>query len=253
VSGRLELAELTRGSLAESAPGAVLVVPFGAVEQHGPDLPFGTDLMIVDAVSRAAVERSDAPSTLVLAPPVAYGSSHHHLDVGGAFSLGPAAFGACAHDLLASAAASGFRRVFALNGHGGNEQLLRVAAAQVAREQRLEVGGGSYWEIAADVLSGATAHVPVVPGHAGRFEASLVLALRPGWTVAAGRHEGAAPPPVPPYWHEDPERWRAIDGYTDEPGEATVADGAAWLELVVDAVAAALGAFDRATGARDRR
>jgi creatinine amidohydrolase len=250
---RLELAELTRRRLAEEAAGAVLVVPFGAVEQHGPYLPLGTDLLIVDAVARRAVERSDAPSTLVLAPPAAYGSSHHHLDVGGALSLGPDAFAAAARDLLASAAASGFRRVFAVNGHGGNEQLLRVAAAWAARERGLEVGGGSYWDLAREALAGAAAHVPVVPGHAGRFEASLVLALRPGWTVAAGRHDGPPAPPAPAYWHEDPERWRAIDGYTDEPGEATAADGEAWLEAIVEAVAAALSAFDRATGGGERR
>ena len=46
---------------------SIFVQPLGAVEQHGPHLPFNTDLVIADRISQLAVARVgddlDAPAT----------------------------------------------------------------------------------------------------------------------------------------------------------------------------------------------
>jgi creatinine amidohydrolase len=240
-----ELIELTREELAEIAGGAVLLLPFGAVEQHGPHLPFGTDLTAVDTISRRAAERVGRDVPVVRAPALPYGSSHHHLEVGGALSLTADAFAACARDLLRSAAASGFRRAFVLNGHGGNELLLRVAAAGSG----LDVGGGSYWTLAALELEQMMPPAPV-PGHAGRFETSLALALAAPETLTAPERRAWEPPAETPYWTEDPGWWRRIDGYTDNPADGGADEGAAFLDAIVGAVAAAIVDFHQATAAR---
>ena len=52
--------------------GAVLVVPVGACEQHGPHLPVTTDTDLAVAVGEAAAEHDPL---LVVAPVVAFGSS----------------------------------------------------------------------------------------------------------------------------------------------------------------------------------
>lgn len=239
------LIELTRVELADAAPEAVLLLPFGAVEQHGPHLPFGTDLAVVDAIARGAAERAAREAPLVLAPALPYGSSHHHLDVGGALSLSANAFAACARDLLHSARACGFRRVFVINGHGGNDQLLQVAATRAG----LVVAGASYWTLAAEPLARLVPPPAPVPGHAGRFETSLALAL-------AARDDDSLPRRVweadeeKAYWTEDPDRWRRIDGYTDSPGEGSAAEGVRYLEAITAAVAAAIVDFHLATEAR---
>jgi creatinine amidohydrolase len=232
-SGSLALVELTRVRLAEVAPAAVLVLPFGAVEQHGPHLPFGTDFLVVDTVARRAAEHAGREAAVVLAPTLPYGSSDHHLDVGGALSFSMEAFERGARDLLASAAVSGFRCVFVVNGHGGNDQLLRVAAQAAGGGARLAVGGGSYWTLAFAELERILPQPSLIPGHAGRFETSLALALglrgktaapaRAGWAV-----EGAK--------HAEPASWQAIDGYTDDPSEGSAEEGAACLEAIVAAV-----------------
>jgi creatinine amidohydrolase len=36
---------------------SIIVLPLGAIEQHGPHLPLNTDFVVADEVSRAAVER----------------------------------------------------------------------------------------------------------------------------------------------------------------------------------------------------
>jgi creatinine amidohydrolase len=250
VTVRLALVDLTRDRLAELAPGAVLVIPFGAIEQHGHHLPFGTDFLIVDTVAQRAVAQVDAQSPVVLAPTVPYGSSDHHLAVGGALSLSARAFGDCARDLLGSACASGFRRIFLLNGHGGNDQLLRVAAQSSLGPEPPAVAGGSYWSLARPALELILAQPAAIPGHAGRFETSLVLALRPDRAEAPPVRQDAAERDEQSFWHEDRSRWKEIDGYTDNPAEGSAEEGAAFLEAIASAVAAAIADFDRATQRR---
>lgn len=245
MSDALALADLTRMQVAEAAPEAVLVLAFGAVEQHGPHLPFGTDFAVVDAVARRAVERAAAEAAVVLAPTLPYGSSDHHLDVGGALSLSASSFQACARDLLAAAAASGFRRAFLVNGHGGNEALLRVAAQAAAP---LRVAGGSYWELARPALERILPHPGRIPGHAGRFETSLALALALGTHVAnAPARDDWQDAEAAAWWHEDRARWARIDGYTDSPAEASPDEGEALLAAVVAAVAGSIVDFAHAS------
>src|SRR4030042_2485567 len=59
-----------------------VVVPLGAVEQHGPHLPLGTDAMFGDEIGRAAAERLNA----FLAPTIRVGCSHPHLAFAGTIS-----------------------------------------------------------------------------------------------------------------------------------------------------------------------
>ena len=51
------LNELTSGDLNRIAPEAVVVLPIGATEQHGPHLPVGTDTFAVEAVVAARWRR----------------------------------------------------------------------------------------------------------------------------------------------------------------------------------------------------
>jgi creatinine amidohydrolase len=243
----LALVDLTRDRLAQVAPTAVLVIPFGAIEQHGHHLPFGTDFLIVDTVAQRAVAQVEAGSPIVLAPTVPYGSSDHHLSVGGALSLSPRAFEDSAKDLLSSASASGFTRMFLLNGHGGNDQLLRVAAQSSA----VAVGGGAYWSLARPALEAILPQPAAIPGHAGRFETSLLLALRPDWAEAPPvREQAPAAQGEQSFWHEDRSRWQEIDGYTDTPADGSAEEGAAFLDAIASAVAGSIADFDRATRQR---
>jgi hypothetical protein len=63
-----------------AADGAVLAVPVGATEQHGPHLPMATDTDVAMALAaRLAARRRD----VIVAPPVGYGSSgprRHRVD-----------------------------------------------------------------------------------------------------------------------------------------------------------------------------
>src|SRR5712671_2477486 len=80
------LADLTWPEAARlAAEGALLAVPVGATEQHGPHLPLSTDTDLAVALcARLAAAR---PGVLA-APPVAYGASGEHQDFPGTLSIG---------------------------------------------------------------------------------------------------------------------------------------------------------------------
>ena len=60
----LLLSEITRAEAREVAARALVVLPTGATEQHGPHLPVGTDSLAVEAVARGAAARAgSSPDT----------------------------------------------------------------------------------------------------------------------------------------------------------------------------------------------
>jgi creatinine amidohydrolase len=243
--------ELTRERLKGLAPEALVVLPVGATEQHGPHLPVGTDTFAVQYIARNAAERASAEITTVLAPALPFGSSHHHLPFGGTFSLSTETYYRVLVELLESLVAGGFRKAFIVNGHGGNAELIQLAARDVARDHPISVAAAPYWTIAWDALVDAGIHQQgKLPGHAGRFESSLVLALRPDLIIEPRPHRdlpaaSGAPRPTSPYRSEHHDSWQAMDGFTDSPdlGDAEIGEQA--LELIVETVAAAFISFTR--------
>lgn len=156
----LRLGERTWTELDGPAPRTV-VVPVGALEQHGPHLPLDTDARIAAAVARRAAD--DDPA-LLLAPPLAYGASGEHEGFPGTLSIGHAALRALLVELGRSAGMWASRLLF-VNGHGGNLPTVPEAVAQLRYEGR-------------DVAwFGCT--VPRGDAHAGRTETSILLALDP--------------------------------------------------------------------------
>jgi len=167
--------DLTSEYLREIAPKALVIIPVGSVEQHGPHLPVGSDSFNVQQLALKAVEKMKNKLVLVT-PPLWFGSSHHHLQYSGTISLRGKTLLSVLCDIGNSLATGGFKKLFFLNGHGGNGYIIREAARELVNEHNndLIIGGASYWEIANEALS--KVDVPKMPGHAGTFETSLQLA-----------------------------------------------------------------------------
>ncbi|HYM05876.1 MAG TPA: creatininase family protein, partial [Terriglobales bacterium] len=157
-------------------------------------------------------------------------------------------------DLLKSLVTDGFRRIFLLNGHGGNHELAELAARDVALEFPVRIAAGSYWNIAWEALIAQQAHLGCrLPGHAGVFETSMMLALRPDLVASERPHreyiENADPKGFhAPYRHEQHGFWREIDGYTDSPDGGSAERGRRYAEAVVGTLAKTLVDFARSDG-----
>lgn len=242
--------ELDRTTLGELAPTSLVVLPVGATEQHGPHLATGTDTFAVEHVSRMAAIRAGDSGSIVVAPTLPFGSSDHHLPFGGTLSIGTQTYYAVIRDLVASLIQDGFRKILVVNGHGGNHELVQLAARDLALIHPVQIGALSYWQAAQGKLDGIWAgrpgHPP--PGHAGEFETSLVMYLRPDLPPNEAPRRTpeeieALPPRVSGWRLERDDWWQRIDGFTDSPANGSPEAGARFLEIVIDALAGVMREF----------
>jgi creatinine amidohydrolase len=153
-----------------------LILVVGSTEQHGRHMVFASDVWQPWEI---AVRLSDRTGVL-LAPPLNYGMSLHHLGFPGSLSLRPQTLSSVVVDLLESAYEHGFRRILLLNGHGGNIASMQVALAEALHELNgLEVRLEAWWQVpeVGEILDAAFPDLPA--GHADARETSVVMAIRP--------------------------------------------------------------------------
>lgn len=201
--------------------GAMLAVPLGSTEQHGPHLPLSTDSDIAVALcDRLASARPD----VLVAPAVAYGSSGEHAGFAGTLSLGAQAVELLVVELGRSAFET-FARVVFVSAHGGNAEAVGRAVDMLSSESR-----------------DARLYLPQLGGdpHAGHTETSMLLELRPG----AVRMDRCAPGDTRPLTELMPllraGGLRAVTptGVLGDPTEASAAEGRAILNHLAAALVA---------------
>jgi mycofactocin precursor peptide peptidase len=158
----MRLADLSWPEIGQrAAAGAVLAVPVGSTEQHGPHLPLSTDTDIAVALcDRLAAARPD----VLVAPPVSVGSSGEHAGFPGTLSIGQGALELLLIELARSATLT-FGRLVVVSAHGGNAAPVARAAAELAQESRKVLLFQPRWDGDA---------------HAGHPETSMMLHLDPG-------------------------------------------------------------------------
>ena len=249
---RILLEELTREETRTAAPNTLVVLPVGAIEQHGPHLPVGTDFFTIEYLALAAATEAAAQISVLVAPTMPFGSSHHHLPFGGTLSLGTDTYYRVLNDLVESLITCGFQSVFLLNGHGGNSELIQLVVRDLALKYPCRLAAASYWTVAWDSLVEEGAHLPGrLPGHAGAFETSQVMVLRPELVREPRPHRSEATGSDPrgfsqPCRIEEHGFWQSIDGYTDSPDRADAAQGKRYLAAAVKFVARTFVEFHKA-------
>lgn len=219
----------------------MLVIPLGATEQHGPHLPLATDVILVQEIAERAVAQLSSEIPLMIAPCLPYGYSPHHVQYGETMSAGHGALLQFLIDVCSSARDSGMRRIFLLNGHAGNTDILGQLGRHLSMLSSMPVGHGSYWTLAAAQINRVRpAHLDRIPGHAGEFETSLMLALHPRLVGPTAQLPGDDTTPkatVDGLTIEQVTRRVGSAGYTDHPAQASAQTGEALLSVIVPAVA----------------
>jgi creatinine amidohydrolase len=210
------------------------LVPVGAIEQHGPHLPTGTDTIVASAVCEAAAALCGA---LVL-PAVPVGCSYGHGTVlPGTLSLSPELLAQVIRSYAEWAATSGLTRLLFVNAHFGNAAALGIATDHLRLfRPDLRVGWVDWWAADAEVLAEVSADGDDI--HANRAETSMVMALAPDLVHLDRCAEG-----------DDPDRTGELvfrytapalssNGVTGRPSEATAELGHALLARVAESIAA---------------
>jgi len=188
-------------------------------------MTLGTDIRLATEVCRE-VSRRLHPRVLV-APPLPWGLSDHHLGFPGTISLHPDTFYAVLRDVVTSLLGHGFRRYLLVNGHGGNMALTDVVCTRLRRETAVEVVGAlTYFTLSSTQV-----------GHGGEVEASYALALAPDVVrserlraeVPAGALPDVRPAIVPWAFHE-----LTHSGNLGDPTLASAEKGRAMLAPMLD-------------------
>ena len=106
---------------------AVAVIPIGAVEQHGPHLPVGTDYLAAEDVTAMAVEKVKTDVPVLVLPTISYALSIEHIHVPGTLTLMPQTLINVLTDIGDSLLRLGVRKLVFVNGHGGNDSAIQIA------------------------------------------------------------------------------------------------------------------------------
>jgi len=158
---------------------AVVVIPTGSLEQHGPALPLFTDSLIVTAVAEAV--EAGAPAEVLLTPTLWLGASGHHLGFCGTLSAGFDSYMGAIESVVESLFPHGFHKFYVLNGHGGNKEPNGVVMRTLkARHVEATIGHSSYYEFAKTAVENTLEGPLKELRHACEAESSLMMHLHPG-------------------------------------------------------------------------
>jgi creatinine amidohydrolase len=228
-------AETTSAKLGSVAHSTVGLIPVGAVEQHGPHLPLGTDTIIATELCSRVAERTDA---LTLPPLVIGCSLGHGTRLPGTLSVTPFQLAELAIGMVRWAAeTSKIRKFLLVNAHVGNASALGVATDQLRSERPdLQAGYVNWGDLTAPLVAAVSADAS--DWHANRAETSLMMVLAPDLVDEDARCRA-----------DDPDRTEglvfrytapalSINGVTGRPSEATVELGQWLLEEAVRGLSA---------------
>ena len=233
-----QLAELTWEEVRDlDHARTVAILPVGAIEAHGPHLPIGTDVVIANAMARAAAEKlAGEGRKAVLLPALHYTAAPFGAAFPGTISVAPATVTALALDIARELTRHGFAILAIANPHLDPTHLgaLNDAVARAREEKLLPVAFPDLtrkpWagRLTEEFQSGAC--------HAGRFEGSIVMAERPD-LVREAIASGLAPNPssLSDAIRRGDRTFEAAGGpraYFGAPAEATIEEGRASIAIL---------------------
>jgi creatinine amidohydrolase len=108
-----------------------IILPVGSTEQHGYHLPVGTDTMVAISIAEDAALKAN----VLVAPPLWFGWSPHHMVLPGTITIRPEILIEIMFDIINSLQRHGFDKYILLNGHRiVNISWLQIAAERAQRE-----------------------------------------------------------------------------------------------------------------------
>src|SRR5580704_12668895 len=108
----------------------MVIIPVPAIEQHGPQLPIGTDYFTGEELAKLIAQKTDVLVVPVLLP----GISPYHMEFPGTIALSHDTVQRVYFEAAQSLIHHGFRRFLFLNGHAGNQYITRFIIDRINQE-----------------------------------------------------------------------------------------------------------------------
>jgi len=228
-----------------------VLLPIGALEQHGPHLSMNPDVLIPTGISARIAGRVDA----LVAPAIAYGYKSQPKSGGGNHMPGTTSLDGqtlthTVRDVIKEFARHGVRKLALMNGHYENSMFVVEGVDLALRELRwggiddFKVVLLSYWDFVGDDTI-ARLYPEGFTGwaleHAGVMETSIMLTLHPH-LVDMSKVVDHPPADFPPYdvYPLNPD-WIPPSGSLSSAKNATREKGEVLIDVCVDGITEALG------------
>jgi creatinine amidohydrolase len=143
------IAELTAPEVAgRIGAGAVILLPFGSLETHGPQSPMG-DFLLAESISDSIAEAAGGLGADVLVlPAIPFGGEDFFAGVPGGISLSTPVLQAIIEQAVAALARNGVRHVVFVNGHAGSIPAIEAASRSIRRSRGLVIPTLHLWRVA---------------------------------------------------------------------------------------------------------
>lgn len=156
----------------------IVLVPVGAMEQHGPHLPIDTDILLPTTLCERAA--TAAPDLFVTAVCIPYGYNEHNMTFPGTVHIQWDHFVNYCTDVASSFAHMGFRYILLVNGHGSNAILLETAARLVTIRTKSKCASLSWFSLGTEEIRRVReSPMPGGMSHACELETSVYMHLAP--------------------------------------------------------------------------
>jgi creatinine amidohydrolase len=226
---------------------SIAILVFGACENHGDHMPFGSDFIFPMELAKRIAAKSKKKKNTIILPAIPYGVSLHHSEFQMTMSLEPHTLQMVIEDLFSSIIKNGIRRILVINGHDGNIAPIE-SAARTTKNRHAEVVIAcleAWWDLVGKITRGLF-EVWRGLGHGGEAETSAMLAIRPN-LVNMKQAPIEVIPELPSdkiriYWNFD-ELTRT--GATGAPKKATVQKGKQALKALEDTLLSFINDMDR--------
>lgn len=167
---RVEIAQLVEDE-------AIVIIPTGSTEQHGPALAVGSDTIIITEIAeQVAEEVSKSGRKCVVAPTVAYANSIHHMSFPGTITLQPSTYIQVITEVCRCIKTHGFKKIILLNGHGGNTIPNDMSLITINEEFGFPVFHVGFWAGGEKEMSDVVETQDAGTIHACEGETSLLMA-----------------------------------------------------------------------------
>jgi creatinine amidohydrolase len=155
----------------------IVIIPIASIEEHGPQLPVGTDFLSATERAKLIAQKTDALVAPILLP----GISPYHMEFPGTITLSSETVERVYFEAAQSLIHHGFRRILFLNGHAGNQYATRFIVDRINQETSataLDLGDAAA-PFQTRNRTPATTGQPHFDRHAGTGETSGGLYLFP--------------------------------------------------------------------------
>ncbi|NBE93915.1 creatininase family protein [Nonomuraea sp. KC401] len=246
--------------LAEQDP--IILLPIGAVEQHGPHLPIHEDSIVAEWVADKLAKENGC----YVAPALNYGHSGTFRGYNGNLSLSQATLRNVTYEIIEALVQSGFRRVIIVDNNGGNVGPVTGAGLDARRDFGVLIGHLYPWQLGYALMRDVYDDPAKAYGHGAEPEHSAMLAMFPeqvqsdlavagglesadGWTPTS--YTEAA---IPGHDVRGTVFWDfsevSVTGCTGDVSLGSAKTGEIWIDRVIGFCSAYIQEYDRNTSVK---